>query len=85
MLRASDILQQRAFNNRIEFIGNTVENHRRAVVMRTRNVLTGEQTLETDGVFIFIRPNSACLKTSGRALLITTRHADECAGRICRR
>ena len=66
-LRASDILQQRAFNNpKIEFIWNTVveEIIGEPVVkkVRTRNVLTGEeQTLETDGVFIFIghEPNSA--------------------------
>lgn len=66
-LRASKIMQERAKSNpKIEFIWNTVveEIIGGPVVkqVRTRNVLTGEeQTLETDGVFIFIghEPNSA--------------------------
>lgn len=69
-LRASEILQQRAFKNpKIEFVWNTVveEIVGEPVVkhVRTRNVLTGEeQLLETDGVFIFIghEPNSAIFK-----------------------
>ncbi len=70
-LRASKILQQRAFNNeKIQFIWNTVVDEilgddQKVTGVRLRNVKTGEVTeFPTDGVFIFIGhdPNSALFK-----------------------
>jgi thioredoxin reductase (NADPH) len=61
-LRASKIVQQRAFNNdKMEFVWNTVvteilgDDKGKVVGVKIRNVATGEEgQLETDGVFIFI-------------------------------
>ncbi len=67
-LRASKILQQRAFNNeKMKFIWNTVVEEilgdgQKVTGVRLRNVKTGEVTeFPTDGVFIFIGhdPNTA--------------------------
>lgn len=69
-LRASAILQERAFaNEKMEFIRNTVVEEilgERAVTgVRTRNVVTGETaTLDVSGVFVFIglTPNTGYLR-----------------------
>ncbi|MEM7537680.1 MAG: thioredoxin-disulfide reductase [Chloroflexota bacterium] len=61
-LRASKILQERAFNHdKIEFVWNTVvtevEGNDDGIVtgIKTKNTVTGEEgSLETDGVFVFI-------------------------------
>ncbi|GIV77049.1 thioredoxin-disulfide reductase [Litorilinea aerophila] len=60
-LRASKILQNRAFHNeKIEFVWNTVVTEivgkdGKVVGVKTRNTVTGEEgQLDTDGVFIFI-------------------------------
>lgn len=86
-LRASKILQQRAFNNqKIEFIWNTVVDEilgdgQKVTGVRLRNVKTGEVTeFPTDGVFIFIghEPNSALFKgqlaMDERGYLIVDQH-----------
>ena len=86
-LRASKILQQRAFNNeKIEFIWNTVVDEilgdgQKVTGVRLRNVKTGEVTeFPTDGVFIFIGhdPNSALfqgqLAMDERGYLIVDRY-----------
>jgi thioredoxin reductase (NADPH) len=69
-LRASKILQERAFANpKMEFIWNTVvtaiEGDGAARQVRLRNVVTDEEsTLEATGIFIFIglHPNTDYLK-----------------------
>ncbi len=70
-LRASRILQQRAFSNeKIQFIWNTVVDevlgdNMKVTGVRLRNVKTGElQDFPTDGVFIFIGhdPNSSLFR-----------------------
>ncbi len=71
-LRASKILQQRAFQNeKMEFIWNTVPTEimgnaeGKVVGIKTQNTVTGEEDyLTTDGVFIFVGhiPNNDLLK-----------------------
>lgn len=61
-LRASKILQHRAFNNdKIEFVWNTIvteivgDDEGKVIGVKTQDTITGgEDYLETDGVFIFI-------------------------------
>lgn len=61
-LRASQILQQRAFaNEKIEFVWNTIvpeivgDEDGKVVGIKTQNTITGEEGhLDTDGVFVFI-------------------------------
>ncbi len=71
-LRASKILQSRAFKNeKIEFVWNTVvteilgDDEGKVVGVKTENTVTGEDgLLETDGVFVFIGhiPNNEILE-----------------------
>ena len=71
-LRASKILQHRAFaNDKIEFVWNTVvsevvgDEEGKVAGIKTRNTVTGEEGfLETDGVFIFVGhlPNNELLQ-----------------------
>lgn len=71
-LRASKILQERAFQNeKMEFIWNTVPTEivgnaeGKVIGVKTQNTITGaEEYLETDGVFIFVGhiPNNDLLK-----------------------
>jgi thioredoxin reductase (NADPH) len=71
-LRASKILQSRAFKNeKIEFVWNTVvteimgDDEGKVVGVKTENTVTGEDgVLETDGVFVFIGhiPNNEILE-----------------------
>lgn len=71
-LRASKILQERAFQNeKMTFIWNTVPTEivgnaeGKVIGVKTRNTVTGaEDYLETDGVFIFVGhiPNNDLLK-----------------------
>ncbi len=69
-LRASAILQERAFANpKMEFVGSTVVEEvlgeRVVTGVRTRNVVTGEtKTLSVTGLFVFIglTPNSGYLR-----------------------
>ena len=71
-LRASKILQERAFQNeKMEFIWNTVPTEivgdaaGKVIGVKTQNTVTGaEDYLETDGVFIFVGhiPNNDLLK-----------------------
>ncbi len=70
-LRASKILQQRAFSNeKMQFIWNTVVEEilgdgTKVTGVRLRNVKTGErQEFPTDGVFVFIghEPNSSLFR-----------------------
>lgn len=71
-LRASKILQERAFQNeKMEFIWNTVPTEivgnaeGKVIGVKTQNTVTGaEEYLETDGVFIFVGhiPNNDLLK-----------------------
>lgn len=71
-LRASKILQDRAFQNpKMEFVWNTVPTEilgnaeGKVVGVKTQNTVTGEvEELQTDGVFIFVGhiPNNDLLK-----------------------